>query len=101
MKGDGVEKARRASSPIRFGIFEADLASGELRKHGEKIKLQDQPFQVLAALLERPGELVTRDEIQPSSKHYLGGATVSLPKSKRAFVPSLSFRSITFPGTRT
>jgi len=64
MKGDGVEKARRASSPIRFGIFEADLASGELRKHGEKIKLQDQPFQVLAALLERPGELVTRDELQ-------------------------------------
>jgi TolB-like protein/DNA-binding winged helix-turn-helix (wHTH) protein len=49
---------------IRFGFFEADLSSGELRRQGEKVKLQEQPFQVLAALLERPGEVVTRDELQ-------------------------------------
>ena len=48
----------------RFGVFEADLRTGELRKHGIKIKLQDQPFQILALLLERPGEVVTRDELQ-------------------------------------
>jgi TolB-like protein/DNA-binding winged helix-turn-helix (wHTH) protein/Tfp pilus assembly protein PilF len=48
----------------RFGVFEADLRAGELRKHGVKIKLQDQPFQILALLLERPGEVVTRDELQ-------------------------------------
>jgi DNA-binding winged helix-turn-helix (wHTH) protein len=50
--------------PIRFGVFEVDLRSGELRKQGLKIKLQDQPFEVLAMLLEHPGELVTREELQ-------------------------------------
>jgi Tol biopolymer transport system component/DNA-binding winged helix-turn-helix (wHTH) protein len=49
---------------IRFGVFEVDLQVGELRKQGLKIKLQEQPFQVLAMLLERSGQLVTRDELQ-------------------------------------
>jgi DNA-binding winged helix-turn-helix (wHTH) protein/Tol biopolymer transport system component len=49
---------------IRFGIFEANLRSGELRKSGIRIKLHDQPFQILTMLLERPGELVTREEIR-------------------------------------
>jgi TolB-like protein/DNA-binding winged helix-turn-helix (wHTH) protein/Tfp pilus assembly protein PilF len=49
---------------VRFGVFEANLRSGELRKSGIKIKLHDQPFQILAMLLERPGELVTRDELR-------------------------------------
>src|SRR5580765_7587186 len=48
---------------IRFGIFEADLRAGELRRNGIKIRLQEQPFQVLAMLLERPGEIVTREEL--------------------------------------
>jgi TolB-like protein/DNA-binding winged helix-turn-helix (wHTH) protein len=49
---------------IRFGTVEVDLRAGELRKNGVKIKLQEQPFQILAMLLERPGELVTREELQ-------------------------------------
>ena len=49
---------------VRFGVFEADLVSGELRREGVKVRLQEQPFQVLAMLLERPGELVTREEMQ-------------------------------------
>jgi Tol biopolymer transport system component/DNA-binding winged helix-turn-helix (wHTH) protein len=49
---------------VRFGLFELDLAEGELRKQGRKIRLQDQPFQVLELLLIRPGELVTREELQ-------------------------------------
>src|ERR1700689_3115920 len=49
---------------IRFGAFEVDLRSGELHKHGIRIKLQDQPFQVLVLLLEHSGELVTREELQ-------------------------------------
>jgi cholera toxin transcriptional activator len=49
---------------VRFGIFEANLAAGELRKSGMRIRLQEQPFQVLAYLLERPGEIVTRDELR-------------------------------------
>ncbi len=47
----------------RFGVFEADASTGELRKQGVRIKLNTQPFQVLVMLLERPGELLTRDEI--------------------------------------
>jgi len=49
---------------VRFGAFELDSHSGELRKHGLRIRLRDKPFQVLMALLERPRELVTRKELQ-------------------------------------
>ena len=51
-------------SLIRFGAFEIDLESGELRKHGLKIKLREQSFQILTLLLERPGQVVTREELQ-------------------------------------
>jgi Tol biopolymer transport system component/DNA-binding winged helix-turn-helix (wHTH) protein len=47
-----------------FGIFEIDLQSGELRRNGLKVKLQEQPFQILALLLEHPGEVVTREELR-------------------------------------
>jgi len=50
--------------PVRFGVFELDLSAGELRKNGAKLRLQGQPFQVLALLLERAGEVVTREELQ-------------------------------------
>ena len=49
---------------VRFGIFEVNLGAGELRKRGMRIRLQGQPFHVLAYLLERPGEIVTRDELR-------------------------------------
>ncbi len=49
---------------IRFGVFEADLRAGELRKHGVRIHLQRQPFKILTALLERPGEVVSREDLQ-------------------------------------
>ena len=48
---------------VRFGAYEVDLRSGELRKAGAKLKLSGQPFQVLAILLENPGEIVTRDDL--------------------------------------
>jgi TolB-like protein/DNA-binding winged helix-turn-helix (wHTH) protein/Tfp pilus assembly protein PilF len=47
-----------------FGVFELDLRAGELRKHGLRVRLQEQPFQVLAVLLEHPGDVVTREELQ-------------------------------------
>jgi DNA-binding winged helix-turn-helix (wHTH) protein/Tol biopolymer transport system component len=50
--------------PIRFGVFEVDLPAGQLRRQGSNIKLQEQPLQVLAVLLDRPGEVVTREELQ-------------------------------------
>ncbi len=48
---------------IRFGVFEVDTRSGELRRQGSKVKLQQQPFEVLVLLLEHPGEVVTREEL--------------------------------------
>jgi len=53
-----------SSSIVRFGTFEINLQTGELRHAGQKVKLQEQPFQVLAALLERSGEVVTREELR-------------------------------------
>src|SRR2546423_12557080 len=49
---------------IRFGPFDLDTYTGELRKHGIRVRFQEKSFQMLIALLERPGEVVTRDELQ-------------------------------------
>jgi DNA-binding winged helix-turn-helix (wHTH) protein len=54
----------RSANVVRFDVFEVDLRAEELYKAGRKIKLQVQPFHVLAMLLEQPGEVVTRDEMQ-------------------------------------
>jgi DNA-binding winged helix-turn-helix (wHTH) protein len=59
-----MEETKRVFLPIRFGLFEVDLQAGELRRQGYKVKLQDQPFQILVLLLDRPGEVVTREELQ-------------------------------------
>ncbi len=50
--------------PIQFGVFEVDLVAGELRKRGTRLRLQAQPFGVLAFLLERPGAIVSREELR-------------------------------------
>ncbi len=52
------------SEILRFGMFEVDVRAGELRKQGVRIKLQEQPFHVLTVLLQRPGEVVTREELR-------------------------------------
>jgi len=54
----------RSSGIVQFGTFEADLRSGELRKQGKRIKIQEQPFHVLTVLLRHPGEVVTREELR-------------------------------------
>jgi Tol biopolymer transport system component/DNA-binding winged helix-turn-helix (wHTH) protein len=59
-----MSETERQQPSFRFGIFELDRRTGELRKHGVKLKLQDQPVKILALLLEHPGELVTREDIQ-------------------------------------
>ena len=58
-----MEASARSHKP-RFGAFEVDSRSGEVYKHGIRLKLQDQPFQVLALLLEHPGEVVTRENLR-------------------------------------
>src|SRR5882724_8270589 len=49
---------------VQFAVFEVDLAAGELRKNGARLRLQEQPFQVLAVLLESAGRVVTRDDLR-------------------------------------
>jgi DNA-binding winged helix-turn-helix (wHTH) protein/Tol biopolymer transport system component len=61
---NGVPYVLNGTRTVRFAEFEADLHSGEVRKSGSRVKLQEQPFKVLQVLLERPGELVTREELR-------------------------------------
>jgi TolB-like protein/DNA-binding winged helix-turn-helix (wHTH) protein/tetratricopeptide (TPR) repeat protein len=58
-----MEHSAGPARVLRFGTFDVDVRTGELRRQGLKVRLQEQPFQILAELLERPGELVTRDEL--------------------------------------
>src|SRR6202047_3712275 len=58
---------KQAGQPFRrfkFGVFEADLRTGELTRLGKRVRLQEQPFQLLTMLLEKPGELVIREELR-------------------------------------
>ena len=57
-------KSSSRAGVLRFGVFQVNLAGRELRKHGERVRLPDQPFRVLSILLEKPGETVTREEIR-------------------------------------
>jgi Tol biopolymer transport system component/DNA-binding winged helix-turn-helix (wHTH) protein len=72
---------------VRFGVFEADLHTRELRKNGLRIRLPDQPFQVLAMLLERPGEMVTREELR--ERLWPEGTFVDFEHSLNAAVKKL------------
>ena len=59
-----MQENQQPDGRLRFGVFEVDPRAGELRKHGLRVRLQEQPFQVLAMLLERAGQVVTREELQ-------------------------------------
>src|ERR1700726_3485237 len=59
-----MQHTSHASKMVRCGVFEIDLKAFELRKHGLRLKLAEQPFQILAILLEQPGEVITRDELR-------------------------------------
>jgi DNA-binding winged helix-turn-helix (wHTH) protein len=63
-RGQYITEHRPTDRFVRFGLFEADLQEGKLTKTGGRIRLQEQPFLILALLLEHPGELVTREEIR-------------------------------------
>ena len=74
-----------SSRVIRFSTFEVNLHTGELRQRGQKVKLQEQPLQLLAALLERPGESVTREELRGKLWPATRSSTsiiVSMPPSR-------------------
>src|SRR6516225_9888774 len=75
---------------VRFGMFEADLASRELYKRGRRVRLQEQPFRILAILLSRPGQIVSREELQselwPNGTHvdFTEGLDTALKKLRQA-----------------
>jgi hypothetical protein len=64
MEAAGDPQTAAAAGTIRFGSFEVDTRSGELRRKGMRVKLSAQPFDVLVALVERPGQVVTREELR-------------------------------------
>ena len=72
---------------VHFGVFEVDLATGELRKQGLRIRLQEQPFAVLAALLEHPGEVVTREDL--IARLWPDGTVVDFDRGLNAAVTRL------------
>jgi cholera toxin transcriptional activator len=86
-----AEPTTPASGLIHFGVFQVNLRTGELRKNGSKMKLEGQPFQILALLLERPGDLVTREELE--QKLWAPGTFVDFEHSINAAV-SASARSL-------
>ena len=89
MEDEKTRNGRTASafSVMRFGPYQLDLRTGELRKHDLKIRLQDQPFQILVALLERPGEVVLREEIR--ARLWPDGTVVEFDHSINAAVKRL------------
>ena len=62
--GFSMQNGKHSYKRVRFGVFEMDFETGELRKHGMQVRLQKQPFQVLTVLLEHAGEVVSREELQ-------------------------------------
>ncbi len=107
----GVPQQRSA---IRFGVFDRNVDTGELRKHGVRLRLQEQPFTVLSALLERPGEMVSREELQrrlwPDETHggFEEGLSTAVMKIRQAlgdsattprFVETLPKRGYRFIGS--
>jgi DNA-binding winged helix-turn-helix (wHTH) protein len=79
--------AKPSSRIIRFSTFEVNLHTGELRQRGQKVRLQEQPLQVLAALLERPGEMVSREELR--SKLWPADTFVDFDHSLNAAIKRL------------
>ena len=80
-------KEIQQASKVRFGPFDVDLQTGELRKHGVRLRLAGQPFQILALLVERPGELITREELR--SKLWSADTFVDFDHSLNAAVNKL------------
>jgi eukaryotic-like serine/threonine-protein kinase len=64
IRGDSMEATPKLSGNLRFGVFELDLEAGELHKHGIRVKLQEQQFQILALLAQHPAKLITREELR-------------------------------------
>jgi DNA-binding winged helix-turn-helix (wHTH) protein len=87
----------------RFGLFESDSAKGELLRQGVRVRLQDQPFRVLTILLERAGEVVSRDDLRqtlwPANTYveFDGSLNAALKRLRSAIQPITPFLLRPFP----
>jgi TolB-like protein/DNA-binding winged helix-turn-helix (wHTH) protein/Flp pilus assembly protein TadD len=90
-QGDPMDSPTSSGRKVRAGLFEIDLAAGELHKNGRRLPLQEQPFRVLATLLEHPGDVVTRQELKERlwpADTYVGfdeGLNTAIRKLRTAF----------------
>jgi DNA-binding winged helix-turn-helix (wHTH) protein len=84
-----VKASSNSASPLRFGQFQADLAEEKLFKRGLLVRLENQPFQILAALLERPGEIVSRDELR--TRLWRSGTYVDFDEGLNTAVKKLRY----------
>jgi TolB-like protein/DNA-binding winged helix-turn-helix (wHTH) protein/tetratricopeptide (TPR) repeat protein len=80
-------ESARTSEFVRFGVFDLDLSAGDLRRNGRKVKLQEQPFEILSLLLEHPGEVVTQEQV--IAKLWPDGTVVEYEHSIRTAVRKL------------
>ena len=89
--GDPMNSPTSSGRKVRAGLFEIDLAAGQLHKNGRRLPLQEQPFRVLATLLEHPGDVVTRQELKERlwpADTYVGfdeGLNTAIRKLRTAF----------------
>ncbi len=89
--GDPMDSPTSSGRRLRAGLFEIDLAAGQLHKNGRRLPLQEQPFRVLATLLEHPGDVVTRQELRERlwpADTYVGfdeGLNTAIRKLRTAF----------------
>ena len=82
-----MEPPAGTDSPLRFGSFELDVRSRELRQGGKAVRLQEQPFEILRMMLERPGRVVTREEL--AARLWPDGTFVDFEHSLNAAVKRL------------
>jgi DNA-binding winged helix-turn-helix (wHTH) protein len=82
-----MSEPARSARVICFGLYEADLGAVELRKNGIKVRLQERPFEILTILLERAGEVVTRDEFR--QRLWSAGTFVDFDHSLNASINKL------------
>jgi DNA-binding winged helix-turn-helix (wHTH) protein len=93
-----MEHVAASGTVFHFGLFEANPIDGVLRRSGTKVKIQDQPFRLLLLLLERPGEVVSREELR--QRLWPEGTYVDFDGSLNVILKSSARRLTTIPRTR-
>src|ERR1700726_3135548 len=89
LQGTILEPEVQPTLAVRFGLFDVDLVHGIITRQGTRLKLQDQPFRILTILLQRPGEIITREELRQAL--WQEGTHVNFDGSLNAALKKLRF----------